>query len=332
MPKKKDATDEELSKMRKLYFQQYSKYERLGMNLKQALEGFLEEAGISFLAVNYRVKSLESFMEKIGRKHYANPFDQTEDMCGLRVVCYFQSDIEKIKKLICSELTIVESFDKSDHMSPTQFGYRSSHFIVKIRKDWLKAPNYRGLQNLKAEIQVRTILMHSWAEIEHKLAYKKKEHIPDQFRRKFSRLSAKLEEADEQFEELVQGIWKHQTDVLTWAEEKPGFDWDMEMNLDNLQAFLDFHFPEKQKDIKDTIELLDEILPLEITMKDLVEGYEQVRKHLPEIEKSMSNIRNYFQQVTACRNMLDIVHEKYFEMRGMPNEGVVMKWRVAISN
>ena len=65
---------------------------------------------------------------------------------------------------------------------------------------------FRDYADFKVEIQIRTILMHAWAEIEHRLAYKKQAHIPSHLRRKFSRISAKLEEADEQFEELIQEI------------------------------------------------------------------------------------------------------------------------------
>jgi len=36
----------------------------------------------------------------------------------------------------------------------------------------MKAPNYRGLSKLNFEIQARTILMHGWAAINHKLLYK----------------------------------------------------------------------------------------------------------------------------------------------------------------
>ena len=63
-------------------------------------------------------------------------------------------------------------------LEPDRFGYRSRHFIVSVNREWLKAPNYRGLSGLKAEIQVRTILMHAWADVEYKLAYKKRNMFP----------------------------------------------------------------------------------------------------------------------------------------------------------
>ena len=56
--------------------------------------------------------------------------------------------------------------------------------------EWLVSPNYRGLGDIKIEIQVRTILMHAWAEIEHKLAYKNKAQIPESVTRNLALISA----------------------------------------------------------------------------------------------------------------------------------------------
>jgi putative GTP pyrophosphokinase len=203
---KKSQTKINLNEVSEEYSKVRNKYDTLGTNLAQALELFLKENDLKVLSVTYRVKDKESFVEKIDRKNYEKPFDDIEDICGIRIICYYQSDVDKIAEIISKEFEVLENQDKEELLEADQFGYRSTHFIVKIKKEWLKAPNYRGLEDLKAEIQIRTVLMHAWAEIEHKLAYKKKSHIPDKFRRKLSRISAKLEEADEQFEELRKEI------------------------------------------------------------------------------------------------------------------------------
>lgn len=96
----------------------------------------------------------------------------------------------------------MNSEDKVDNLEPDKFGYRSHHFVVTLRHEWLNVPNYRGLEGIKAEIQVRTILMHAWADISHKLSYKKKEHIPELFQRNLFQLSALFEIADDRFEML----------------------------------------------------------------------------------------------------------------------------------
>ena len=57
---------------------------------------------------------------------------------------------------------------------------------------------------MKCEIQVRTILQHAWAEIEHDIVYKSPGEIPFRVRRRFACLAGLLEIADREFESLRQ--------------------------------------------------------------------------------------------------------------------------------
>lgn len=258
------------------YFALYPRYARLGANIVEALSFFLEEERLATVSITYRVKGIDRFREKIQRKKYEKPFEQMNDICGARLICHFQSDIAKIKEVIKREFVVFESKQKEKQLGPTEFGYRSYHYVVGIKKSWTNAPNYRGLEDLKAEIQVRTILMHAWAEIEHKLAYKKDVHIPDELRRKFSLLSAKLEEADEQFEELATLIKSSKQSLIDEAKKQREFSRNVGLNLDSLQAFLDYYFPDKQRNIRKTRDLLDEMIKHNITIGQLVDAYDQV--------------------------------------------------------
>lgn len=233
----KDSINKEFQESKKLY-------DRLGQNIVDALKTFLEENKISILDIYHRVKEWESFSEKIERKGYSNPFDEIEDICGVRVICYYASDVDKINEIIANEFQILENQNKSELLGLKEFAYRSQHFIVKINKDWNTAPNYRKLGDIKAEIQVRTILMHAWAEIEHKLNYKSDAQVPDKFQRKLFRLSAKFEEADEQFDELRNGIEEYKLALAKSIKTSKAFNVKQEFNLETFKAFLQFHFPE----------------------------------------------------------------------------------------
>ena len=83
-------------------------YNRLGSNIVEALKTFLNEANIPFLEIYYRVKKFDSFFEKIDRKGYENPFYDIEDICGIRIICYYASDIERINKIINEEFVVLE--------------------------------------------------------------------------------------------------------------------------------------------------------------------------------------------------------------------------------
>jgi hypothetical protein len=59
-----------------------------------------------------------------------------------------------------------------------------------------------GSAELCAEIQVRTVLQHAWAAIDHRLNYKRANEIPVELKRQLFRISALLEVADDQFESV----------------------------------------------------------------------------------------------------------------------------------
>ncbi len=294
-------------------------YESLGSNVSQALNIFLKEEKIPFLSVTYRTKDMGSFVEKIKRKNYNLPFDQIEDISGIRIICYYQSDIPKICDVIKKEFDVIESQNKETLLEPNEFGYRSFHFIVKIKNDWLSSPNYRNLKDLKVEIQIRTILMHAWAEIEHKLAYKKIDDIPKQFKRQLSRISAKLEEADEQFEKLKNDVSDYRSNLISQATNNKGqLNTDLELNLDNLQAFLDLNFPEKQKNIEFTSELLEELREYGIKINTLTQYYQNSKDIMDKVEKEESEYSNSIVKWTqsgAVRTLLDLNNDKYFSVR-----------------
>lgn len=263
------------------------KYEKLGVNVKQALEALLQEKDIPYLSINYRVKEQNSFLEKIERKKYEQPFLETEDLCGIRIICYFQNDIDKIQNIINSEFKVTENQIKQELLNATEFGYRSTHLIAQVKKEWASTPAFRGIVDLKFEIQVRTILMHSWAEIEHKLAYKSESEIPKELRRQFSFISAALENADFQFEVIKNAIQDNNSKLISKAEEENKFDDSIELNLDNLQAFFDYAFKGRNKNIDQTRGILNEMITYNITFPQLINGHIEFKSILPRIEKDI---------------------------------------------
>lgn len=313
-------TQIDIPKIAKTFGEVSKKYEKLGYNISQALELLLKENNIPYLSISYRTKNSDSFIGKIQRKNYSDPFNEIEDICGLRIICYYQSDIEKIKQIVRKEFDHTFDENKIENLDFDQFGYRSHHFIIKIKKNWLNTPNYRGLENLKAELQIRTVLMHAWAEIEHKLAYKSEAQIPKDFRRKLSRISAKLEESDEQFEEIKNQIETNKSNLIELAKETNTFNYDIEFNLDNLQAFLDYAFGNRIKDIKSTSNFFDEMKTQNISLKILAEGYEKVKGVLYDVEREyfggiLKEGEVIWGQTGAARTVLELVDDKYFESR-----------------
>jgi putative GTP pyrophosphokinase len=179
---------------------QYEKYEK---KLKILIEDFLKDSGISFDLIESRTKTVDSFREKITRadKQYVNPLEEITDKVGIRIVLYYLSDVEKVCEIINNNFKIdkEESIDKGRELKPNEFGYRSVHEIISIDNIRCKLPEWKIFDQFKAEIQVRTVLQHAWASIDHALRYKREQDAPSELRRRLFRLSGLLELADEEF-------------------------------------------------------------------------------------------------------------------------------------
>lgn len=300
-----------------LYVERFSLYDRLAANVHGVIASQLSDAGVPYLNVDKRVKSLDSAFEKVARKSYSDPFGQIEDFCGLRIICYYPSDVDKIVSLLHQEFTVASEEDTQTRLKPNEFGYRSTHLVISIPEDWLKAPQYRGLRGLKAEVQVRTILMHAWAEIQHKLAYKSADQVPEAFQRMLFRLSAKFEEADEQLEQIRDGLSSYRSEVrptpglgLTSLRGKP-------LNLDTLTILLDAAYPTRDRSLLENSELLAELSEVSLTMDDLIDAIADQAPHFDQLERRESPDDDSFQwvQVGALRGALDIGNEAYFSYR-----------------
>lgn len=185
-----------------------NEYKQLGKILCKDLKNLLEDGNIDVSNVTYRIKTLDSFLEKISRKAYNDPLNEIEDICGLRIVCYYNSDLDKITSIVNDEFNVLDYEDKSKLLDVDKFGYISRHFIVKLKEDWLKTPRYRDLGHLKAEIQLSTVFDAYVGQFSHEHVYKKKEQIPTELIRKLYELSAILENTGKQFDTLRKDIKK----------------------------------------------------------------------------------------------------------------------------
>ena len=289
--------------LRDSYNERLPLFNRACSNVTEALNIFLAENNIPYLAITSRVKEFESFYEKIDRKNYSDALNENEDFCGARIILYYQNDIKKVVEIISNEFHVQEIEDKGTKLDVNEFGYRSHHFIVKFKDEWLTSPNYRGLNNIKVEIQVRTILMHAWAEIEHKLGYKNKEQVPSDLKRKLFMISAKLEEADGQFQDLKSNIEDYKNEIISVSNKKGKFV-AKEFNLNSFQALLDFYFPKLEKDLVSTTKLFLLIQERQIPLSSIIDFAEKIQPYITLINEyihgkgspkltSQSNVMSY---------------------------------------
>jgi hypothetical protein len=72
---------------------------------------------------------------------------------------------------------------------------------------------YQSYKDLKLEVQVRTILQHAWAEMEHDIQYKSPNAIPTLIKRRFIALAGLLEIADREFQTLQDENERHESNI-----------------------------------------------------------------------------------------------------------------------
>nr|MBK9652827.1 RelA/SpoT domain-containing protein [Bacteroidota bacterium] len=122
-----------ITELKQVYENRLPLFKRVIENSIEAIELFLDEHKILHLGVSGRIKTFESFFEKVERKKYSEPFEQNEDFCGIRIIVFYPKDIEAIQEIIDTEFDLQDSFDKIDDLEINEFGYRSKHSIVKIK-------------------------------------------------------------------------------------------------------------------------------------------------------------------------------------------------------
>ena len=118
-----------------------------------------------------------------------------------------------------------------------RFGYQSEHYLVKLDSKRTALPEYSSHRGLIAEVQVRTILQHAWAEIEHDIQYKSSVTIPNTIRRRFMSLAGVLEIADREFQAIQDEDRKVKKRARTSVEE--GVLDQVEITADALRSYLD---------------------------------------------------------------------------------------------
>lgn len=151
--------------------------------------------------VECRVKSVESLSAKIDLKGYHDPENEIMDFCGIRIVMYYADHVEDVHREIRKNLRVSDehSVNKGAELKHNQFDYRSDHLVCQLNPSRAEATEWQDFGDRRFEIQVRSVLQHGWACIDHVLAYKNETDSNSKLRRRLNRLSALLELADDEF-------------------------------------------------------------------------------------------------------------------------------------
>ena len=212
-------------------------YESLAAKVAEIIKEVLDVQGIEYHTVTYRAKEIDRFKDKAMKDKYTDPIREIKDLAGIRITTYVESEVSKVVDKVedLFEIDWEHSIDKSKALGINKVGYRSVHYVAKFTPQKCELLDYKRFLGLEFEIQIRTILEHAWAEIEHDRNYKFSGVLPDQIQRRFAILAGVLELADKEFDRISLAIDSYKNEISEMTKEG---DLDVEINTTALREFL----------------------------------------------------------------------------------------------
>ena len=180
-------------------------FTEMANTLPERLKEFFNEAGIIVAALEHRVKSEESLAGKLRLKgsKYKSITDIT-DIVGIRVITFYVDDVDKVASMMerLFDIDWENSIDKRKIYEIDSFGYLSLHYICRIPEAAYKDPEHPEVNQIRFEVQMRTVLQHAWANLNHDTGYKSGVEVPKVYLRTMSRLAGMLELVDDEFSRI----------------------------------------------------------------------------------------------------------------------------------
>jgi ppGpp synthetase/RelA/SpoT-type nucleotidyltranferase len=293
----------------------------------------LDDAGINYLTVSGRTKSIGSFAEKAiravdGVRLYADPLREIGDQLGVRVITYVRDDVDAVADLLADQVVVRDDRDLGrETASEGRFGYASRHLQITLDAARENHPAYAHLSGRNIQVQIRTVLQHAWAEFEHDIRYKgtvPDEHAHD-FDRRFTLAAGLLELADQEFTTIRNRL----RGAVSTAEQVARTDADdPRLEPRELAAFLAGQYDDSGWSRSDHYAWVSGLL-LELGITSLVELAEVLRA---VDEESIRDRMDYRYPPGAVRRLDDALlatyGERYVELHGNAHRVAALRTRL----
>ncbi|WP_280273360.1 GTP pyrophosphokinase [Nocardia wallacei] len=173
------------------YVREFDYYTRVAKFVEGRLDEALHSAGIKCI-VTSRAKSVDRLRDKCIKRNKKREYPSTEairadirDLAGVRVALYFPGQRDEVDRIISRLFNLIgerrefpqigkidESSEGGSSRNKNRFsGYSALHYLLRIKDEDLSAADTR-YSSAQVEVQVASVLMHGWSEVEHDLAYK----------------------------------------------------------------------------------------------------------------------------------------------------------------
>jgi ppGpp synthetase/RelA/SpoT-type nucleotidyltranferase len=161
-------------------------YKEAAAICRSQLEQILKERAIRAIVTD-RVKREDRLEAKLKSRNEIRPYqnideiyDDIADLAGVRVALYFPASRIEVCEIINSLFQVEQKKEfpiqdaprrQSDTYDKRFDGYFADHYRIRLQPSSLNV-DVRRYVTARIEVQVASVLMHAWAEVEHDLIYK----------------------------------------------------------------------------------------------------------------------------------------------------------------
>ena len=293
--------------------------------------------GVPTPKVLSRVKDRDECVKKFQRKYQATLEkeqveyeikDHISDLIGVRVICLYESNIDRAVQALKTSFDVVDVTDKTRELEEKEdrFGYKGLHLDLRLDNRRRNLAEYKKLSEFQFEVQVRTIVQDAWSEIDHKLKYKK--DLPRDLKRRVFNLAGLFELADREFDSI-----RTETDAL--VAESLRHDATDELNEPlspfNFLRLMQAYFPTYRFEEHKIEGFVDEVRSMnpDITYGELVDAMDQHFDRVQEYrEWSLSNLGRNLNPYTEIRHVLVRSNANYHPLLFDRARNNFFKWDV----
>lgn len=285
-------------------------YDEFAEILRTVLTRTVNNLGISAI-IQSRAKTIPSFANKVihRQKEFPDPINHFRDLCGARVILAHKAAMEPMNDFIKKHFEIIRTENLQKRLGALEFGYQSVHYMVSLKSgeftdileemkkergerfkkaldNLLPDKDHRGEEkwsehSFRAEIQVRTLLQHAWAEFAHDRTYKSAFHIPQAWHRDTSRIAATLEQVDDGIARNVQRMEQYRAYFIPHMSRQ-----ECDAETKKLEAVLEY------VDLKaDRLRICHEMAKFSLQMGDYRKAEATLEHFVAEWERSPSSDR-----------------------------------------
>lgn len=241
-------------------------YRKLGEDVTSFIKKQITDYGI-FPEISHRTKDLLSIIKKIKKKSKEKPYnyEDLKDKLGIRIICTYQEDLEKINLFLKKNFNVLKAEFKKDFLDFDKLDYTSNHYDISVKSGFAEFDTHPEYIDLVFEVQARTLNQHAWSNTAHSLAYKQEVEISSKVKRRIYRLLSLYEIADDEFSSvniaLSEGKDNFAYKLLRMLEAKiykyAKVDFDRVSALANIKVLLTFLSDVQRQEL---VEGIDEFL------------------------------------------------------------------------